>query len=60
MSSGEGFIGVFEQRDAGHYQLVAKIPTVPAASTSFFGPEFVRRPARKAAGVRGTAMIRDT
>jgi DNA-binding beta-propeller fold protein YncE len=42
MSSGEGVIGVFEQRDADHYELVAKIPSVPGAPTSLFVPEFNR------------------
>jgi hypothetical protein len=42
MSGGDGFIGVFEQRDADHYQLLAKVPSVPGASTSLFVPEFSR------------------
>jgi hypothetical protein len=39
MSGGDGEIAVFEQRDADHYSLIAKIPSVPGASTSFFVPE---------------------
>ena len=42
MSGGDGEIAVFEQRDADHYQLIAKIPSVPGASTSFFVPELNR------------------
>ncbi len=42
MSSGEGVIGVYAQRDPDHYDLVGKVPTVPGASTSFFVPEFNR------------------
>lgn len=42
MSGGDGMIGVFEQRDADHYQLMTKVPCVPSASTSFFVPEFNR------------------
>ena len=39
ISGGEGFISVIEQRDADHYQEVAKIPTASGARTSFFVPE---------------------
>jgi hypothetical protein len=42
MSAGEGAIGVFAQRDADHYSLVAKIPSVPGAGTSLFVPELNR------------------
>lgn len=42
MSGGEGEIAVFQQQDADHYQLVAKVPSVPSATTSFFAPEFNR------------------
>jgi hypothetical protein len=42
MSGGDGKIGVFEQRDADHYQLIAKVPSVPGASTSLFVPELNR------------------
>jgi hypothetical protein len=42
MSGGDGEIGVFEQLDADHYRLIAKIPSVPGASTSFFVPDFSR------------------
>lgn len=42
MSAGEGVVGVFKQHDADHYSLVAKIPSVPGASTSLFVPEFNR------------------
>jgi len=42
MSGGDGTIGVFEQRDPDHYVLLAKVPSVPGASTSFFVPEFNR------------------
>jgi hypothetical protein len=37
-SGGEGFIAVFEQRDADHYQLLTKIPSPLGARTSgYFG-----------------------
>src|SRR5207244_9939426 len=42
MSGGDGEIAVFDQRDADHYPLIAKIPSVPGASTSFFVPELNR------------------
>jgi hypothetical protein len=42
MSGGDGEIAVFDQRDADHYPLSAKIPSVPGASTSFFVPELNR------------------
>jgi hypothetical protein len=42
MSGGDGEIAVFGQTDADHYQLIAKIPSVPGASTSFFAPDFNR------------------
>jgi hypothetical protein len=42
MPGGDGEIGVFEQRDTDHYPLIAKIPSVPGASTSFFVPDFNR------------------
>lgn len=42
MSGGDGRIGVFQQVDADHYKLVAKIPSVPGASTSLFVPELNR------------------
>jgi DNA-binding beta-propeller fold protein YncE len=42
MSTGEGIVIVFEQRDADHYSLLAKVPSVPGATTSFYVPEFNR------------------
>ncbi len=36
MSAVEGVVGVFEQRDADHYELVAQIPSVPGSATSYF------------------------
>ena len=39
MMGGEGAIGVFAQRDPDHYELVAKVPNAPGASTGFFSPE---------------------
>jgi hypothetical protein len=39
MSCGEGFINVFKQEDADHYQPIAKIPTAPGARTALFIPE---------------------
>lgn len=34
VSCGEGFIDVLEQRDADHYRLIARVPTVAGARTS--------------------------
>jgi hypothetical protein len=36
ISCGEGFIDVIEQRDADHYNLLARVPTVAGARTSTF------------------------
>lgn len=38
-SGGQGFITVFEQRDADHYVQIASIPTAPGARTSLFSGE---------------------
>ncbi len=38
-SCGEGLINVFQQDDAGHYKVLAKIPTATGARTSLFVPE---------------------
>jgi hypothetical protein len=42
VSGGEGFVDVFQQRDADHYDSLAKIPTGPIARTSLFVPELNR------------------
>ncbi len=42
MSCGEGFIDVFEQRDADRYKRIAKIPTASGARTSLFVPDLNR------------------
>jgi hypothetical protein len=39
---GEGSIGVFQQRDADHYEPMPKIPTAPGARTALFVPELNR------------------
>lgn len=39
VSCGEGFVAVVEQRDADHYRLLARIPTVAGARTSAFSGE---------------------
>ena len=41
-SGGEGFIGVYAQRDADHYDPVARIPTAYMARTSLFVPTMHR------------------
>jgi hypothetical protein len=38
LSGGEGFVSVIEQKDADHYQPIARIPTGPGARTSIFVP----------------------
>ena len=49
-SFGEGAVFVYEQRDADHYRLAAKVQTAAGARTSLFSPElgrlFVAAPAR--------------
>jgi len=42
MSAVEGVVGVFEQRDADHYALIAKIDSVPGSATSYFVPALNR------------------
>ncbi len=42
VTGGEGFIDVFQQRDADHYSSLARIPTRPIARTSLFVPELNR------------------
>jgi DNA-binding beta-propeller fold protein YncE len=42
VSGGEGFVGVYEQRDADHYGALARIPTAYMARTSLFVPAFNR------------------
>lgn len=42
VSGGEGFIDVFQQRDADHYEPLARIATGPTARTSLFVPELNR------------------
>ncbi len=37
-SSGEGFLNVFQQNDANHYNILAKISTATGARTSLFVP----------------------
>jgi DNA-binding beta-propeller fold protein YncE len=37
-----GFIFVYQQKDANHYESLAKIPTRPGAGTSFWSPELNR------------------
>lgn len=37
-----GFIFVYQQRDADHYESLGKIPTRPGAGTSFWSPELNR------------------
>jgi DNA-binding beta-propeller fold protein YncE len=41
-SGGEGFLGVYEQRDADHYRPLARIPTAYMARTSLFVPALER------------------
>lgn len=37
-----GFVYVYEQKDADHYELAAKVPTAASAGTSLWVPEFNR------------------
>jgi len=47
-----GYVFVYQQHDADHYEQIAKIPTRPGAGTSFWSPElnlyFVAAPAHDA------------
>lgn len=38
----EGYIAVYQQRDADHYELIAKVPTAPGAKTCLLVPELNR------------------
>jgi DNA-binding beta-propeller fold protein YncE len=42
VTGGEGAISVIAQRDANHYESLARIPTASGARTSFFVPELNR------------------
>lgn len=42
VSGGEGFVGVYQQRDADHYEPLARIPTAYMARTSLFAPALNR------------------
>ena len=63
-SGGEGFLDVFEQRDADHYARIAHLPTAAGARTSLFVPErerlYLAVPARGAqqAEIRVYAVAR--
>jgi DNA-binding beta-propeller fold protein YncE len=37
-----GFVYVYQQEDADHYELIGKVPTAPGAGTSFWSPELNR------------------
>jgi len=39
---GEGYIAVYQQKDADHYELTAKVPTAPGAKTCLLVPELNR------------------
>jgi DNA-binding beta-propeller fold protein YncE len=39
---GEGYISVFSQQDADHYNLLAKVPSAPGAKTALLVPELNR------------------
>ena len=51
MSAGEGFVNVYQQKDANTYEAIAKLPTRPGARNSKFVPEqnrlYVAIPAEK-------------
>ena len=42
VSGGDGFIGVYSQKDPDHYAEIAKVPSGPAAKISIFIPELNR------------------
>ena len=37
-----GYVYTYQQKDADHYELIAKVPTAPGAGTSFWSPELNR------------------
>jgi DNA-binding beta-propeller fold protein YncE len=39
---GVGYVFVYQQKDADHYEAIGKIPTPPGAGTSFWSPELRR------------------
>jgi DNA-binding beta-propeller fold protein YncE len=39
---GVGYVFAYQQKDAEHYETIAKIPTRPGAGTSFWSPELQR------------------
>jgi YVTN family beta-propeller protein len=39
---GVGYVFAYQQKDADHYETIAKIPTRPGAGTSFWSPELQR------------------
>lgn len=42
VSGGEGFLSIFQQKDADHYEQTGRIPTAAGARTSLFVPELSR------------------
>lgn len=42
VSCGEGFVNIFQQQDADHYNAIVSIPTAQGARTSLFVPELDR------------------
>ncbi len=42
MIGGEGYIDIFSQKDADHYQLITRIPTASGARTGLWAPELNR------------------
>jgi len=62
MSGTDGMIGVFEQRAADHYALVAKIPSSMGAGTSLFVPELNRLyvAAPRSSGQTAKVLIHET
>jgi DNA-binding beta-propeller fold protein YncE len=42
ISCGEGFVDIFQQQDANHYNVIVSVPTAQGARTSLFVPELHR------------------
>lgn len=57
---GEGYIGVFQQKDADHYEELARVPTAPGAKTGILVPELKRLYVAVSPGERrsGAAVLR--
>jgi hypothetical protein len=52
-----GYVRVYQQKDADHYESIGRIPTKPGAGTSFWSPELNRFYVAAPAGGNDEASI---